>query len=155
LNAAPLGLEIGHANLVGAKAKLGDALQNAGTNEYTHGPMFRTGGAVTGIKDLQSVLLIFDPNDRLQGLIMTFPKDPKTMFKLLSGKYSVVSNKVNNFMNNGSARFEEGESWVDLDAPHLGFEMKVSYVSKALQQQFEKQTAEQEQRERAHKVDQL
>ncbi|HEU5075607.1 MAG TPA: hypothetical protein VFU02_15550 [Polyangiaceae bacterium] len=153
INAAPLGLEIGYANLAGARAQLA-SLEAAGTNEYTRGPMYRSSESL-GIDGLRQVLLIFAPDESLQAVAMTFAKDPKGAFPLLAQKYRVVENRIDGFMNRGTARLEKGESWIRIDAPHLSFEMEILYISKDLQAKFEQSSARKQEDQRQHKAGQL
>lgn len=154
LNAAPLGLEIGYANLMGTRTKLTD-LEAAGTNEYSRGPMYRADGSGLGLTGLKHVLLIFTPDERLHAVLMTFPKDPKGAFPLLRQKYRVVESHIDTFLNRGTARLEKGDSWIEIEAPHLSFEMEIRYLSKAFQAEYEKQKAQREQVERRRNAEQL
>ena len=101
-NAAPLGLEIGFANLAGVKHKLGGMtnLESIGTNEYSEGPMLRSSGEGLGVDGLSQLLLIFDKDNVLVGVVMTLPKAPKDVLQKLSEKYQVVDNRIDAFMNN-------------------------------------------------------
>ena len=146
LNAAPLGLEVGYATLGGVKEKLGGLtqLEEQGTNQYSGGMMLSSDGEGLGIDGLSKLLLLFDQSDVLVGVIMTMPKDPTGIYQKLSGKYKTAENHIDAFMNKGSARLEKGDSWVEIDAPHLSFEMSVLYMTKQLDSDFEKQSAEEE-----------
>ena len=117
--------------------------------------MFRTDGAGLDVAGLKNVLLIFAPDELLQAVLMTFPKDPKGAFPLLRQKYRVVENHIDGFLNRGTARLEKGDSWIEIDAPHLSFEMEIRYLSKAFQAAYEKRTAERERDEQRRKADQL
>lgn len=156
-NAAPLGIEVGYANLAGVKAKLGviTKLEDRGTNQYTGGPMLVSGGDGAGVDGLSQLVLIFDKNNILAGILMTLPKDPKGVFAKLSGKYHAVDNKIDNFMNNGYAKLEKGESVVEVDAPHLSFQMEVRYLTKQLLADFQRQSAEDEARKHQEQTNKL
>lgn len=142
-NAAPLGLELGYANLAGVKATIGSAsaLQDNGTNQFSGGPMLITDGAGLGVDGLSSLNLIFDKSNVLVGMVMTLPKAPSDMLKRLSSKYSVVTNRVDSFMDNGYARLAKGDSLVEIDAPHLSFTMEVRYLTNQLMADFQTQSA--------------
>ena len=132
-NAAPFGMELGVVTLAQVRQEIGDSspLEDEGTNKYTEGKMVSTDGRVLGVEGVQSVLFIFDKSEVLAGVIVTMPKDPVRIFKMLSTKYKVVSNKIDSFMNFGSARLEKGASVVEIDAPHLSFAMEVRYLTKS------------------------
>ncbi len=132
-NAAPFGLELGVATFAQVSQEIGNSspLQDEGINKYTEGKMVSTDGSALGVEGVQSVLFIFDKSDVLAGVLVTMPKDPVGIFKTLSTKYKVVSNRIDSFMKYGSARLEKGASVVDIDAPHLSFSMEVRYMTKS------------------------
>jgi hypothetical protein len=103
LNAAPLGVEIGFANVQGLKEKVGSvtSLKEKGINSYSGGTMFESNGEGLGVEGLSNVLFIFDKNSVLAGVIMTLPKGAKDTFATLSKKYQTVDNKIDDFMNYG------------------------------------------------------
>ena len=141
-NAAPFGLEISVATLADVKKEIGatSRLANKGVNKYTEGSMLSTAGEGLGIDGLKEVLFIFDKSERLAGVILTMPKDPKSMFRLLSGKYKVKTNRIDNFMNNGYARLDKGDSIIEIDAPHMSFDMEIRYVANSLMKLYNQTT---------------
>lgn len=142
-NAAPLGFELGVATLNDVKTGLSDKakLSDAGINKFSEGKMFNVAPDRLGIDGLQKVLFIFDSSDVLAAVVLTMNKDPKGTFKILSGKYRPVSNNIDSFMNNGSARLERGDSLIEIEAPHLSFSMDVTYITKRLKSVFNKTTS--------------
>lgn len=156
-NAAPLGVEIGYANLKGVKEKLGSVatLKDQGVNEYSGGPMLVSDGAGLGVEGLSQLVLIFDKTNILTGVVMTLPKDPKNIFSQLSAKYKPVDNRIDNFMNYGSARLQKGDSLIEIDAPHLSFAMEVRYLTKQLMADYKTQSADQEARKKQDQANKL
>lgn len=153
LNAAPLGVEIGYANIQGVKNKVGSVaqLEDKGTNPYSKGKeMVVTQGGL-GIDGLKSASFIFDENGVLAGVVMIVPKDPKGMYELLSPKYEKVENNIDSFMNNGRAILRKGESIIEINAPHMAFEMEVRYISNALVASYNKTVADQKEKEKQNK----
>lgn len=157
LNAAPLGVEVGYANREGVKEKLGGLTKfmEQGTSEYSGGLVLSSSGDGLGIDGLSKLMLLFDKSDVLVGVIMTLPKDPRDVYGKLSGKYTTVENHIDEFMNKGSARLEKGDSWVEIEAPHLSFTMDVLYMTKKLKSDFERQSAEAETRKQQGMADKL
>lgn len=105
-------------------------------------------------------MLIFDASDKLAAVLMTLPKGggfgdlqngnfAKTV-KTLAAKYKLVE-KNQPFVGNARARFRQGDSVIELDAPHLSFTMELRYLTDALQKAFSQQSdnekAEQERRQ--------
>lgn len=141
-NAAPLGLEIGVATIQSAKSHLGSRarLQDAGINRYSGGTMLKAKAEDLGVDGLRDITLIFDKSNVLVGLIMTMDKRPKDTYKTLSIKYSVKENKINTFMDYGYARFSKGNSVIELDAPHMSFDMEVRYLTKGFMSTYTQKT---------------
>ena len=76
---------------------------------------------------------------------MTLPKSVKPTFEMLRKKYTLVSKQIP-FVGDSSARFSQGASVILLDAPHLSFEMTLSYLSETLLAAFKTRSA----RDREH-----
>jgi hypothetical protein len=157
LNAEPLGLELGYANLEGVKQKLGGltSLQDRGANLYSGGAMLESDGRGLGIDGLSDLLFIFDKNNVLVGVVMTMPKRPQDILGKLSSKYTVVDNGIDTFMDDGYARLEKGNSFVVVDAPLLSFTMEVRYLTKQLMADFERARAEAEKKQQQNETNQL
>lgn len=142
-NAAPLGMELNVATYAQVKQQLGGktSLSNNGVNKYSGGKMLQGNGDGLGIEGLSEITFIFDASDKLAAVLMTLPKDSfqKTL-SALSGKYKLVDKQVP-FVGNASANLQQGESVVELNAPHMSFEMTVTYMTKSLKQAFTRQAS--------------
>lgn len=136
-NAMPLGLEIGGATLTDVQAKIGKAttLKDAGINKFTGGRMLESDGGGLDVDGLTAITFIFDKGDVLQGVIMTLPKRFNPTYEMLRKKYTLVSKQIP-FVGDTNARFSQGSSVILLDAPHLSFEMTLSYLSEGLLASF-------------------
>jgi len=156
-NASPLGLEVGVATLSQVQKQIGSQtrLKSTGTNKYSGGKMFEADGDGLNVEGVKNVTFIFDPSDVLVGVLVTMPKDPKSLVAMFSGKYKLVNNRVDNFMNNGSALFTKGDTVIDIDAPHLSFDMEVRYLSKRLREAFMKQSGAEAASKQKRKADSL
>lgn len=137
-NAAPLGLEVGAATYGQVQSSLGSKvkLEPAGTNKFTEGRMVKANGDGLEIDGLQSVSFIFSKSDVLEGVILTMNKDPKGIYKTLSQKYKTETNRIDEFMNKGYAKLSKGNSFIEIDAPHMSFSMEVRYVTKGLMDSY-------------------
>ncbi len=140
-NAAPLGLELGVASYAQVKQQVGGktSLADAGSNKYSGGKMLQGDGAGLGIEGLSEITFIFDKTDKLAAVLMTLPKDSlqKTL-SALSNKYQLIEKQVP-FVGNAFVRLQQGDSVIELDAPHLSFQMTVNYLTKSLKQSFNQQ----------------
>lgn len=143
INAAPLGMELNVATYAQVKQQLGGktSLSDAGTNKYSGGKMLQGNGDGLGIEGLSEITFIFDASEKLAGVLMTLPKDSfKPTLKALSAKYKLVESVVP-FVGNASAKLQQGESVIELDAPHMSFEMTVTYMTRGLKQAFTQQAS--------------
>lgn len=136
VNAAPFGVELGVATSaqvkqqVGAKARLSDG----GINKLSGGKVLESNGDGLGVEGLSYVAFTFDGADKLVAVVMRLPKESfKKTLSTLSGKYKLVEKEVP-FVGDASATLQQGESVIDLNAPHMSFEMTVVYTTKAMKQ---------------------
>jgi hypothetical protein len=133
-NAAPLGQEIGVATSKQVRDQIGNQTQLAdgGINKFSGGRMLKGDGSGLGVEGLQDVLFIFDASDKLSGVVMTMGKDRfKDTLDALSKKYKLVGKQVP-FVGNSYAKFKQGSSVVELDAPHMSFSLELRYLSDEL-----------------------
>ena len=116
-----------------------------GINKFSAGTMLRTNGSSYEIEGLNDVLYIFDDQQKLAGVIMNMNKNRfDTVYQAVSKKYKVASQN-RPFVGNQFARFKTPDSTIEIDAPHLSFEMEVRYIRKDFLQKFNSQsTAEAE-----------
>lgn len=144
-NAAPLGLELGVASLDQVKTRLSATrLTPAGINAYSDGPMFESDGAGLDIEGLQRITFIFDKGNRLAGVVMTMAEHRfDDVYRFLAGKYRLQSKHIP-FVGNRYARFSQDASIVEVEDPHLSFEMEVRYLTTELEKTFKQRRAAQE-----------
>jgi len=150
-NAAPLGLELGVATQAQVRQQLDGQteLEEVGINQYSGGEMLKGDGEGLGIDGLSEIVFIFDTSDKLAAVLMTLPKGEgfgdlhsgnftKTA-KALAAKYKQVE-KSQPFVGDARATFRQGDSVVELDAPHMSFTMTLRYMTQALQKTFKQQS---------------
>lgn len=150
---APFGLELGQSTLDEAKAKY--RLQHVGTSRYTDGPIFELDPGQVDFQGLQQVKLIYWPDGKLGGVILTLGKYRfDEVVGMLTEKYRLVS-RERPFVGDASAELRDGKTRILVEAPHLSFEMTVLYVTDALFTQFEARQRREEARKKAHEAGQL
>jgi hypothetical protein len=116
-------------------------VQDEGTNKFTNGTMLKTDGSSYEIEGLNSVLYIFDEQKKLAGIVMDMNKARfDSIYKFLSGKYKVSSQQLP-FVGDKFARFKTTDTTIEINAPHLSFEMEVRYVRNDAMQKYNNQTA--------------
>lgn len=128
-----MGAEIGVSTIdqIRQEVSARGSIKNGGTNSWSNGPTLESPGSNYEVQGLQSVLYIFTPDGKLAGLLMVMGKDRfDEVFDVLAGKYKTVK-KERPFVGNNYAKFSAPDAVIELDAPHLGFEMEVRYMSNA------------------------
>lgn len=100
--------------------------------------MLVSDGQGLGVEGLTKLVAIFDKTKTLVAVVMTMPKNVNSTYSKLSEKYKTVSNNIDLFMGNGSAKLEKGDSWVMIEAPHLSFQMDVMYATKGFMADVER-----------------
>lgn len=141
---SPFGLIVGQATLEEVQQTLGNKtkLTNRGLNKWMGGPMLRAAGDGLGIEGLQEVLFIFDQDNVLMGVILMLPKHRyEDIKRYLNEKYTLVSDQAP-FVGNQSVKFKQGEVFVEANAPHLSFQMEVTYVHSRLREAFNSGSAQ-------------
>ena len=145
-NPKPLGLELGVATISEAKAKYN--LIYDGINKYTLGKMYKIKPSELNIEGLKEISLIFSKDEKLQGILMTFPKDFNDtfwnkLFNSLKKKY-ILKSSYTPFVGNKYALFEKGNSIIKLESPHLDFTIYLIYMTKNFRNlYFQKKNEEQ------------
>jgi hypothetical protein len=155
-NAAPLGQEIGVATLTSVQLTVGKAtsLADGGVNKFTGGRMLSGDGKGLGIDGITKITFIFDKGSVLQGVIMTLPKNFKPTYEMLRKKYTPISRQIP-FVGDTNARFSQGASVIELNAPHMSFEMTLSYLSETLLASFKTRSAHDKERHDRDQEDKL
>lgn len=143
-NAAPLGLELNVATRQAVQKEIGSRarLQDMGVNSYSEGRQLNSDGNGLGVDGVKEIAFIFDKNDKLAAVIMTFPKDAfKETLRTLSEKYKVIERRVP-FVGDAYAKFRQGDSIIEMNAPHLSFDMTLMYITSNLDAQAKKKDAD-------------
>lgn len=111
------------------------SLEKDGINKYSRGNQYYVDVKELELDDLRSTLVIFDEKGILVAVIATIDetgpmgnKKFQHLLKLLSAKYKLVK-KETPFVGNQFAKFKDGDSIINLDAPHLGgFKISLEYL---------------------------
>lgn len=112
-------------------------IQYAGMNKYSNGKMYSVQGQAYGVAGLSNALFIFDQQDLLSGVVLTMDKNRfDDIKKILDEKYRLVSSQVP-FVGNKSAKYRDGDVQIEINSPHLQFEMSVIYLNEKLRKNFE------------------
>ncbi|WP_172202835.1 hypothetical protein [Niveibacterium sp. COAC-50] len=156
-NATVFGQEIGVTTYQTVADQLGRAtpLRDAGTNAYSKGRMLESDGSGLNIEGLSKVLFIFDTQDKLVATLLTLPKGPMNdnvapTISMLKRKYRAVRIQQP-FVGDVEARFEQGSSVVALNAPHMSFDMNVTYMTRQFEQSYLSAQRAETERQKRHR----
>lgn len=125
-----LGFELGTSELNQVNSTLTNQTKvtNTGKNKYSHGQMLQTDGTGYSIEGLNSVLYIFDTDNKLSAVILDMDKYKfNDVYSAVASKYKVVSQK-RPFVGDQYAKFKDKNATIEIDAPHMSFEMGVRYM---------------------------
>ena len=125
-NAEPLGFKLGVTSLAVIKQKDGE-MQLDGYSKWTGGKQFTSKGTVHNIEGAKNITYIFNKQDLLDAVIIVMHKDYfNKVNSYLKSKYKLQSETIP-FVGDKYTKYKQGNSIVELNAPHLSFEMEVSY----------------------------
>jgi hypothetical protein len=147
---SPFGFTIGSASHADVRKGLAATtkVEDAGTNKFSNGPMLRADGAGLGFEGLQSALFIFNEKKILIGVLLTLRKHRfDAVTGHLDGKYRSVRRQIP-FVGDKSVSYRDDDVTIEAEAPHLSFEMTLSYINDELMRQFKSQSAAEEQQKR-------
>jgi hypothetical protein len=152
-----LGFEVGVSTLEQVKATLSKKTQvkDNGINKWSKGPMLKTNGSSYEIEGLNSVLYIFDEQKTLMGVVMDMNKKRfDSIYEVLSKKYKMKEQK-RPFVGDQFALFESPGCIIELDAPHLGFQMEVRYLRSDLVRRVNSQSEAEDKAKKKREADQF
>lgn len=152
---SPLGYALGSASRAAVEKNLHGktTVKPNGTNRYSAGPMLLAEGTGFGVEGLREALFIFDNKETLVAVQLTLNKgglgeEFDRTYERLAAKYALKMKRVP-FVGSKFARFERGDAVIELDAPHLGFAMTVTYMTRGFEKNFKellKQDAQEKER---------
>lgn len=152
-NPSPFGLQIGKATVSEVKAKY--STQHKGVNKYSNGDMYDLDVSELSFDGLDSAMVVFDSNGKLQAVLCSLSKDKfQYLFGSLKKKYKLVHSNIP-FVGDTSAKFMDGNTEITLNAPHMSFQMDMNYVDKNLVKKFKQESANEEQRKKNNESSQL
>lgn len=135
-NPSPLGIEIGNTTLDQVKNKY--TCINTGINKFSLGPMCNLDVTQLNIEGLKKATVIADRKGTVVALILTFPKYKfNELFNTLSSKYTLLYKEIP-FVGNKYAKFRYGNTIIQLDAPHLSFDLTLTYTLNSFLKEYYK-----------------
>lgn len=126
-----------------------------GINRWSGGPMYRVNGKRIPLQGAKQAVFIFDSDDRLSATLITLRKNRFTHIrKLLDAQYRKVSETIPH-VGNRHVRWESDDVVIELDSPHMSFEMELGYHTAAFLQLFEQGQRDHQASQRQQELDQL
>lgn len=123
---APFGLEMGKATISDAKARY--ALESHGKNPISQGENFDVVTKNIDFDGLQKLNITFDKEGKLVSLSATLSKGRfDDVVASMRRKYKLVKSEIP-FVGNKSAEFQDGNTVIFIEAPHLSFSMTLMYI---------------------------
>lgn len=141
-----LGFELGvsTANQVKAELSKSSNLEEPLVSGLTGGAYLKTDGTGYDIDGLNNVAYIFDKNNVLGAVIINMSKIRfNDVYDAVSRKYKLEAAQ-RPFVGNQFAKFKSNDAVIEIDAPHLSFEMDVRYIRNDIKKMSIQQAAEDE-----------
>lgn len=142
-----LGFEIGTTTVEQVRSSLPKPakVEDLGTSPYSGGPVLQTGGESYDIEALTKVLYVFDEQRKLAGVVMTMGKHRIDAVEQALNKKYKPSAQQRPFVGNQYIRYNTPDTVIEVDAPHMSFDMTVSYLRNDLMKRFKEMSAAQDQ----------
>jgi len=125
----PLGIELGSAiQDVRSHIREVGATCDEGTSAVARGPLLNCTGAF-GLEGLQQVKFLFSRGGRLEGVVLTLPKERwRSVNTALAERYR-LERSLEPFVGDRSSTYIGAGGRVDAESPHLSFEMSLTYAT--------------------------
>ena len=133
-DATVLGLKMGEASVTDVKNKYSGS--ETGVNSWSNGIMYQIDTSNIPLEGLKEALAIFNPDGKLVCINMVLNKSRfDEMHKQLRKKYKVVKTQIP-FVGDSYAHYKDGKTLIELDAPHLSFDMTLTYMQKTFKDAY-------------------
>ena len=107
--------------------KQAPGLKDGGISKYSNGKMLKGMSPQFNIQGLKKTLFIFDKQNKLAVIMMTFDKNQfDTVYGYLKNKYPLKSKTIP-FVGNKNVIFVKDQNKIEITAPHMSFDMDVVY----------------------------
>ncbi|MEI8295084.1 MAG: hypothetical protein WCG04_00995 [Alphaproteobacteria bacterium] len=127
-NVAPFGLELNKATMKDLESKYDILKKSKKKDNVTFAAI---SPRLLALKDLKEASFVFDGRDVLQAVILKMGKYKfNEMYDILSEKYQLTRKDIP-FIGDKVAYFSQDDSKIILEAPHMSFDLEVTYVTNA------------------------
>lgn len=120
------------------------SLSYIGINKYTGGKMYDVKPDQVEFEGIKSLTFILSFNNKVLAVIADIDKEKYyKLFDMLSSKYKLIF-KNDAFVGDKAAVFVDDNTKIYLAAPHLGFDLKMSYIHKDMDANIDRESLEEE-----------
>lgn len=151
-NTSVIGLEIGKSTIEDVKSKY--TIEYSDTTDW--GTSYTVDPSAINIEGLNKVFVLLKKNDgKLGGVVMFINKSRfDDLADSLQKKYTVLSSKRPR-VGDAHVYLQDGNTAIDLDAPHLSFEMTLLYIEKDIKDALVNQSQQDAQQKKQAEEDLL
>jgi len=150
----PFGLSIGVSQPDDVLERFPSAAA-AGSNSWTGGAMYRVDGAQLPLQGARRATFVFGQDDRLDAVLITLNKRRfDAVRRLLDEQYPRVSARIPH-VGDAHVEWRVGDVIIELDSPHMSFDMQLEYQTRRFVEQFERGLREQRESRRQQEGSQL
>ena len=129
-NAEPLGFKIGVTHFTIIKRKDAD-IKYFDRSSWTNGVMYKSDGKVHNVEGLKNITYIFNSVRVLDAIIINMDKNYfDKINNYLKSKYILVT-QTNPPVGDKFVKYKQGNSIIEIHAPHMDFEMEIVYKTTA------------------------
>lgn len=112
-----------------------------GINKYSDGSMYAIPTSAINFEGLRNVTAIFDTDNTLVAVLTEFHKNKfNYLYETLNKKYQRISQTIPH-VGNKKAEYRDGGTIITLDAPHMSFQMSMSYARAGFIDKFKQKNA--------------
>lgn len=129
--------------------------ETTGINLYSQGPMLTLRPGEVELDGLQEFTLIFDDQHKLAAMVLTLGKHRfDAVHGHLRGRYAVRESQIP-FVGDRYVRYGAPGATIELNAPHLSFEMTLIYQRDDFRKAFRDHQAKQREEKRRREASQF
>lgn len=147
------GLELQKSTLQEAKQLYGG--RETGINKFSEGPMLSVSPDKVGFEGLKELTLIFNRENKLVAVLSNLEKVRfNDVHRLLKDKYPIKSTYIPH-VGNKKVLYSSGQDEIELNAPHMSFDMSLAYYTKQFLKSYETTIAKEEKQKRSQEAGRL
>lgn len=128
---------------------------HTGINRYSDGSMYAIPTSAINFEGLKNVTAIFDTDSTLVAVLTEFHKNKfNYLYETLNKKYQRISQTIPH-VGNKKAEHRDGGTIITLDAPHMSFQMSMSYARADFIEKFKQQSAAEKRQKQKNEASKL